>query len=317
MSNIQPIEGGLPYTFEPYKDEQEWLALRKTGIGGSDAAIVAGLSGFETALGLYLVKTGDIEPDSDSEQNEAMRWGHLLEDVVAEEYSRRTGNKIRRNNRMLRSKQWPFMLANLDREIVGEPRLLECKTARFGGPEWGPSGTDQVPEAYLIQCQHYLAVTNKREIDLAVLIGGQDFRVYRIARNESLINSLILIEEQFWNQVKQGVPPEPDYSHPKTGELLAKLYPGTDGSVIRFPEETAHWLHVERECARLIKQYSDARDAAINHIKALMGNAAIGIMPDGSGYTRKTVKRKAYEVAAVEYVDFRFTKDAEKKAGGK
>lgn len=137
----------------------EWLALRKTGIGGSDAPVVCGMSPWKSALELYLEKRGEAEPE-DLSDNDAVRFGTLLEDVIADEYVRRTGRKVRRVNRQLRAKDHPFMVANLDRDVVGQPRILECKTAGIHAKdEWGEQGTDEVPEYYLLQCTHYLAAT--------------------------------------------------------------------------------------------------------------------------------------------------------------
>lgn len=189
---------------------EDWLAARRQGIGGSDIAAAAGLSPYKTPYQLYLEKRGEADPD-DLSDNEAVHFGNVLEDVVAEEYCRRTGRRVRRVNRILRHPEHAFMLANLDRDVVGEPRILECKTAgRWIRPEdWGPSGTDQVPESYLLQTQWYLAVTGKQVADLAVLIAGQDFRIYEIPREDALIDDLIAIGAEFWGRVESGTPPDP------------------------------------------------------------------------------------------------------------
>lgn len=190
----------------------EKLQERLTGIGGSDAGTIAGLNPYKTKYELYLEKRGDIQPD-DLSDNQRVHFGNVLEDIVAQEYSRRTGKRVRRNNRTLRHKELPFMLANLDREVVGESRLLECKTADKWAAQsdaWGPSGSDLVPESYLLQTQHYLAVTGRQVADLAVLIGGNEFRVYTIGRDESLILDLIELEREFWQCVEDGTPPAAD-----------------------------------------------------------------------------------------------------------
>lgn len=304
---------------------EEWLALRNTGIGGSDAGTVLGVNPYKTAYQLYLEKRGEIQAD-DISAKEAVHFGVVLEDVVAAEYSRRTGNKVERCNAMLRHREHPFVLGNLDRlvwegdkrpQFKGEIRtrhLLECKTAlgRFiDKTMWGPDGTDEVPMAYLAQCQHYMAVTGAELCDLAVLLSGPEFRVYHIRRDDELIAELIARESEFWQCVQAGNAPEPDWDHPTTADVLAKLYPGTDGSEIALPDNAQNWKAVMDEAKEQVKLYEAVATGAKNHLLAQMGNAAVGKLPDGSAFTRKEVKRGAYTVDPVTYIDFRFKKAKE------
>src|SRR5690625_7660159 len=104
---------------------EEWLRERKTGIGGSDAAAVLGFSPWVSPFELYIDKTSDHVEEID---NEAIHWGNVLEDVVAEEFTRRTGIKVRRRNQIFRHKEHDWMIANIDSEVVGERALHECKT---------------------------------------------------------------------------------------------------------------------------------------------------------------------------------------------
>lgn len=191
-------------------DRAAWLEERRHGIGGSDAPVIAGLSPWKTPLKLYLEKRGEVEPD-DLSDNEAVHFGNVLEDTVANEYARRTGRKVQRVNRILRHRDHPFMIANVDRLIVGEDRGLECKTvgtwAARNEEEWGPANTDLIPPQYLIQCQHYMGVTGRAVFDLAALIGGQELRIYTIPRDEQIINGLIIMETGFWGMVERGDPP--------------------------------------------------------------------------------------------------------------
>lgn len=192
---------------------EQWLQARGQGIGSSDMATVVGLNPYRTRYDLWLEKTGQKAPE-DLSDNAAVYFGNVLEDVVAQEFARRTGRKVRRDNFIRRHPDHPWMLANLDRQIVaedgGEPEILECKTAGFWaaqGEEWGDDGTDLVPERYLIQVQHQLAVTGRKRAFLAALIAGNDFRRYEISRNEPIIASLIRIGAEFWNCVVNDVPP--------------------------------------------------------------------------------------------------------------
>lgn len=182
---------------------EAWLAERRTGIGGSDAAAVIGLSDWTTPLQVYLDKRGELPP---TEPSPAMLWGTLLEPVLRQRYADLTGLEIIRHKGIQRHPKMPFVIASLD-GIAGD-RLLELKTARTD-KDWGEPGTDEIPLAYRIQVQHYLAVTGLSLADIAVLIGGQDFRIYTVEADRILQDSLLEQEAEFWERVQQGFPPDP------------------------------------------------------------------------------------------------------------
>ena len=188
----------------PSTNRAAWLAERRTGIGGSDAAAVLGLSRFATPLDVYLDKRGELP---ESEPNAAMEWGNRLEPIVRDAYADATGRTVRVPTTILRSETHPFMLASID-GVTEDGRLLEIKTAR-SADGWGDAGTDQIPEAYLIQVQHYLTVTRLSLADVAVLIGGSDFRLYEIAADPELQSILQQTEAAFWGRVQRGEPPDP------------------------------------------------------------------------------------------------------------
>ncbi|WHH58286.1 lambda-exonuclease family protein [Petroclostridium sp. X23] len=188
--------------------EIEWLKWRKNGIGGSDAAAIAGLNPWKSPLGVYLDKIKEIETFED---NERMRIGRDLEDYVADRFSEATGLKVRRCNSILQHPQHEFMLANIDRDIVGKREGLECKTTNsYAKGDWEG---DKIPAHYEIQCHHYMAVTGYDAWWIAVLIGNEKFVYKRIDRDEDVINYLINIEKDFWeNYVLKEVMPAPDGS---------------------------------------------------------------------------------------------------------
>lgn len=185
-------------------DRNEWLAQRRTGIGGSDAAAVLGLSKWKTPLSVWLDKTGQ---NGSTPESEPMRWGTLLEPVVRQEYAERSGNEVRQPDTILRHPAHPFMLANVD-GVTSSGRLVEIKTARTA-EGWGVPGTDEVPEDYLIQVQHYMAVTALPVADIAVLIGGSDFRIYTVPSDAELQGMMIDAEARFWSSVEMNQPPAP------------------------------------------------------------------------------------------------------------
>jgi putative phage-type endonuclease len=189
------------------KNRQEWLRERRNYLGGSDLGAIAGLNPYHTALDVYLDKTGD---DIREETNAAMRWGNLLEDVVAKAYSEDTGKMVWKWIQPIKHKEYPFLAANIDRWVGDREYVLECKTAGFNkGKEWGEVGTDQIPESYLIQCAYYASICDVPKVDIAVLIGGQDFRIYTYVRNMELEEKLIKIACNFWhNHIKKRIPPK-------------------------------------------------------------------------------------------------------------
>lgn len=187
---------------------EEWLKLRKSGIGGSDAGAICGLNPYASPMSVYRDKTCEDLSDLDSE---SMRQGRDLEDYVARRFMEATGLKVRRSNMMYRSDAHPFMIADVDRLIVGEDAGLECKTASaYNADKWKDG---EIPLHYLMQCCHYMAVTGRSAWYIAVVILSQEFKYAKIDRDNDLIAKLIAIEEAFWNNhVVPRIIPAPDGS---------------------------------------------------------------------------------------------------------
>jgi putative phage-type endonuclease len=182
---------------------EEWLAGRRTGIGGSDAAAAVGMSKWKTPLQLWLEKRGEAE----TSESEPMRWGTLLEPVVRQEYANRTGRTVIVPPGQLRHARLTFAIANVD-GIADEEILYEGKTARTA-EGWGEPGSDEVPPDYMIQTQHCMAVAGLAVAHVAVLIGGSDFRIYEVPADPELQELLLEQEAEFWRRVIENDPPEP------------------------------------------------------------------------------------------------------------
>ena len=211
------------YTMTPTANlsHEEWLALRKTGIGGSDAGAICGLNAYRSPIHVYKDKTSEEIEDID---NESIRQGRDLEEYVARRFMEETGLKVRRSNMMYRSKKYPFMVADVDRLIVGEDAGLECKTASAYNTDKWKDGA--IPDHYLIQCYHYMAVTGKKAWYIAVVILGVGFRYKKIEWDDNIINNLITIEMVFWEQnVQRRIMPDPDGS--KVCDEILNEYFGT------------------------------------------------------------------------------------------
>jgi putative phage-type endonuclease len=264
---------------------EDWLAVRKQGIGASDAAAAVGLSPYQSPLELWMIKTGrdsDMPKIDPNDESSPMYWGTILEPIVAQHYSKRTGNKVRRINSVLQhpDPDMHWMLANLDYTVVGseEVQILECKTAgEFGSRLW----RDGVPEYVQCQVQHQLAVTGKLAADVCVLICGQEIRIHRIERDDELIARLIELERQFWHFVETDTPPPADGSK-SAGKALQYLYQQDSGDVLDLTEDTYLCqvftdLLVAREAVSRAEQMEAERKQTIQQ---KMGEASKVIFPN-------------------------------------
>lgn len=189
-------------------DNTGWLRLRKSGIGGSDAGAVCGVNPYSSAMKVFQDKTSEEIEERD---NEAIRIGHDLEDYVAQRFTEATGLKVRKSNFMYRSKEHPFMIADVDRLVVGRDAGLECKTASaYNADKWADGN---IPLHYVMQCYHYMAVTGKRTWYIAAVILGIGFTYRKLEWDGELIRQLTEMEKDFWNNhVVSGIIPPPDGS---------------------------------------------------------------------------------------------------------
>lgn len=235
----------------------QWLELRRSGIGGSDAATIVGLNPYSSRLTLYADKKGILPEKEDTER---MRLGRDLEDYVAQRFSEETGKKIRRSGYMWRHPTYEFILANIDREIVGEDSFLECKTTMNYERHDYDSG--QIPMNYYCQCMHYMAVTGCEKAYLAVLVFGKGFYWFEIKRDENEINALIDNEVEFWQSyVLQDRPPLADGSE-SSMDTLSKLHPRCDGSVtqmVGMDDSMRNYLELGEAIKRLKAQQDEVK----------------------------------------------------------
>lgn len=238
---------------------REWLVLRKSGIGGSDAGAVCGVNPYSSAMKVFQDKTsGEVE----EQDSEAVRIGHDLEDYVAQRFMEATGLKVRKSNYMYRSKEHPFMIADVDRLVVGGDAGLECKTvSAYNADKWADGN---IPLHYIMQCYHYMAVTGKRTWYIAAVILGREFTYRKLEWDEELVSRLTAIEEEFWNHhVVSGILPPPDgskacdevigqYFHTAKRESMIKLV-GFDEK-LRRREEILGFISELQEEQKQIEQ---------------------------------------------------------------
>ena len=254
---------------------EEFLARRRQGLGGSDMAAIMGLSPWRSPMDVFRDKIGDAP---ENEANDAMYWGNQLEKLVAQEFAKRTGYKIQRRTAQYQHPTIPYLIGNLDRLILNRPdgpEILEVKTtSAYGKKEWDGG---QAPLYYRIQLTHYLDVTGYVRGYLAVLIGGNDFRIVPVERDEALIAQMHAAAEAFWLCVETGTPPVVDGSQ-ATADALKALYPSSNGTSVALPEEALPWIR-QRDAAKAAQATAKAQlTEAENHLKALIGEADQGTL---------------------------------------
>ncbi|MEB6549118.1 YqaJ viral recombinase family protein [Heyndrickxia sporothermodurans] len=255
----------------------EWLMERTKGIGGSDCGIILGLNKYRTAFELWLEKTGQVEPIEID--NEAIYWGNEMENVVAKEFEKRTDKKVRRSNFMYSHPNHPFIKANVDRLVVGESAVLECKTASaYLAKEWKD---EEIPDTYLVQVQHYLGVTGKQKGYIAVLIGGNKFVWKEVERDEELINMIFQAEINFWNNhVLANVPPPLDGSSAAEKYLKEKYDRAEKDKEVVLPPDYKEILVQYEKIKSDEKLIKKAKTEIENKIKAELQDAERGIVSD-------------------------------------
>lgn len=251
----------------------DWLKYRqKLGIGGSEMAAILGYNKWTDIVDVWVNKTAKTVEVT--EDNEYMYWGRKLEDMLASEFEIRTGKKVRRNNYILQSVKYPWLFANIDRELVGVDEGLEIKTtSEYKTKEWEG---DNVPTAYYIQCQHYMAVTGFKRWWIAVLIGGNNFKYKCIERNEGDINLIIESGREFWKMVEDNVMPAVTGSENST-KALQGIYKETKDETKELPLEANTYVEKYEEAKANKYKWAEEETLAKNQLCALLGHAENGI----------------------------------------
>ena len=257
--------------------KEEWLKYRTQGIGGSDVSVIAGINPFKSAYTLWLEKTGQIEPEET--ENNYTHFGTLLEPIIRKEFTMRTGLKVRQKHMLLQNEEYPFMYANLDGVINedGEMAIFEAKTAsEYKHEIW----ENEVPAPYILQIQHYMAVTGAKKTYIAALVGGNKFYWHEIKRDDEMIEKIIAMEKCFWEvYVLGGMEPVPDGSE-STTKYFNEKFKNSNGETIELPEEVISVCDEYERISEQIKALESEKNAMGNKIKGYMKEAEIGIVGD-------------------------------------
>jgi putative phage-type endonuclease len=267
------------------ENREAWLKVRNDSIGGSEAAAIVGMNPWKSEYTIWLEKTGQSQQEDISE-NECVHFGTILEQVVADEFCRREGKKVRKCG-LFRSNKYPFMTASFDRLLVGEDAGLECKTSNaFKREEWDEG---EIPPNYYVQCQHYMLVSGLPRWYIACLIGGNHFVSWVVERNDDDIAALEQAEIAFWDKVQRHIMPEVDGSESST-DSLKKMYKGGQAEPVMLPKESMDLLKRLDELKALKADIDSQTKDIQNKLCAMLGDNEIGIIGEGDNERKVTWK---------------------------
>ena len=271
---------------------EEWLQLRRKGIGGSDASVIMGKNPYRSILQLWEEKTGKLPVTDDG--NEYTYWGNVMEPIIRKEFMNRTGLKVRQKHAMIFHKDYPYLFADVDGIVTderGEKCIFEAKTAsQYKAEQW----EDRVPEEYILQVQHYLEVCGMDKAYIAALIGGNKFVFHTIYRDDELIRNLVSREKDFWEGcVLTGTKPVMDDSDATRDYLNQKYSDPIEGS-IQLQEDMKSVLAEYQDVDCKIKELEKQKTGFANQIKAAMGEYETGEV-DGTVVSWKKISRESLD----------------------
>jgi len=245
-----------------------WLELRKTGIGSSDAAAAMGMSPWTSAYSLWAEKRGLLP---DTPDNERFLWGRLHEPLILREASRRHWIKGEvACGLMLRSKQYPWMLANPDG--LTDEEVVEAKTAdAWDEARWDIGVTDH----YALQAHHLMAVTGRRVCMFPVLFGGNSLRGFVVEWDPKVGKDVIEATCAMWTRVEDNDPPDADGSEATMLALRTVYSEVVEGKSIELPPEFAAWLNLRLVQAPILAAAKKEIEGVKAQVMALMGDAEV------------------------------------------
>lgn len=307
-ADVKILDGlGLGEAYEAVECEshEEWIGFRRQGIGGSDVAPIMGISPYRTALDVWMDKTGRADED---EQTEAMYWGTQLEEPIAQRFVQEHPDwmvePVPATLVPLEGGR-SYLHANLDRVIITDkgPAVLEIKTASlYKQSDWKGG----VPDYYLTQVCHYLLVTGWEVAYVAVLIGGNDYREYKVTRDEDDVQAVDRACEVFWKSyVKTDTMPQvvgadmrtltDMYAEPRGGMGGGLTYQGLE-SVSEADEAISDYQAASRQAREAERARLDAKAK----LAKLIGDAD-GILTDVAQVTWQRDKTERLDVKRLEH----------------
>lgn len=329
----------------------QWLQERRTGIGGSDAAVVLGLSPWKSRYELWAEKSGSLPDEHGGETTPHLDLGNNLEAVVLRLLALRTGRQVEAAERytLVRNADNPWCFCtpdgwvwdNEDARYSPSPAgiefpakgIVQAKTAfSLNKHDWD----QEPPDYYRVQLQHEMLASGCTWGTLAVLFIDQgtltrivnavlsgplltvdqrdtllmdivtaiephvDFRFFDYEADAEFQADLLAAEQAFMGLIDAGVAPSTDASE-SCRRAIHRLHPRDNGESVPLPVE---WLEHSARLAELKAQKSGTEKEIAeleNALKAIIGDATYGVLPDGSRYSLKTQSRKEHIVAACEF----------------
>ena len=247
--------------------QEQWLAHRRNAIGGSDAAAIIGLNSYSTPFAVWMDKLGKAEPVP---ENEAMRLGHDLEEYVARRFTEATGKKVRRKNAIIYNDEYPFAHANIDREIIGESAILECKTTSRLNMQKFKNG--EYPQNYYVQVMHYMAVTGAQKAYIAVLVLQEGFYWFEVNRDEAEIKALMDAERRFWSFVVSKTEPP---AIAEDADAIFDAHPQSNGQKVDLFGKASKMKRLI-EVKADIKTLTDEKETLETDLKQALGDNESG-----------------------------------------
>lgn len=294
-----------------------WYTRRLLGVGGSEVASVLNLDmlGHKTPFDVWRKKTGQ---DNSNFSNRFTLWGHILEDIVARHFSDVTGFGVAKCNKHFSMKSAPWMVGNIDRAIIMDGKkcgVLECKTSSayndhkfnldaawyandefFDENKHGITDKSDIPLNYYLQCQHYMMVTGFHMCYLAVLIGGNDYRIFNVPFNETDAKYIYAGCSEFWcHNVLDGIPPEP------TSADYVKTFFQNDEKTAVADSETLEIVRAYNDINAQISALDKQKDELKSKLITAIGSAASLVLPNGQKLaTLKASNRSTVDVDAMD-----------------
>lgn len=293
-----------------FETRDEWLEARRGSIGGSDAPVIAGVSHYSSPLALYCEKLGLAEREES--QAEYLRWGSLLEPLIANEYALATKRPLVDHGINLFRAGFDFPAhASLDREIEpveghDGPGVLQIKSS--GITSMKHLQEEGIPLDWQVQLQHEIACLNFTWGSFAILMfPSRKLGWLDVERNDRFIDALLEQERKFTRRLLDHDPPEADASE-ATRQIIKALYPKDDGSVVELPREAESWHEQFQNAKAEIKKWELREADAKNKLEYEIGAATFGVLPDGTKYSFKTTDRDGYFVKPTSFRTLRLMK---------
>ena len=276
-----------------YNGHEEWLQLRKRGIGGSEAGVIMGVSKFATPYTLFMDKVGRALP---KEENMAMKIGTNLEQLVADEFSRRNDKRVNKRHYMTLNTKYPWAIANIDRKITCEDAILECKTTS-SMPTMRDFRKGSYPDTWYCQVQHYMAVGNFKKAYIACIVTafGGEYLQWEVDRDDDFIGVMMNMEHEFWERVQMDNPPPVSGSDDEYN-IIKTLYPASDKTpAFLDSKDLQDDLKAYNDYGEQIKLYKGMQDACKERLCLAMGTSDTGYVGSKKVCTWKEQSRKTFD----------------------